>query len=921
MKRKYKLSCLLMLSCLSVYAQQDSVDIAKQQRLLNLGYGVTVSSDESSAAISEITSDEIMKSSAINPANTLYGKGLGLTVLQNGGTLWESNPSLSIRGANSTGNNGILVLVDGFERDLNWITKEEIENVQILKDAAATALYGLRGANGVMLVTTKTGSKKKMEISVNYEHQFNMLNRVPDFADGYTYASAMNEALKNDGLNPMYDQTQLEGIKSGNPHYGNVNWMDEVLKKNGSTDNVYVTLSGGGEVARYFSSIDYVDYSGHIKPKNVIDDYSSQHRYSKLNIRTNIDVDLTKTTQMFFKLNGMLAEHNRPGILTGDLMKVLYNTPSAAFPIKTPYGDWGGSDVWTQNPVAEVAAKGYGRSHQRLLFADMAIRQDLSMLLKGLSVDARIAYDNFSEYWDGYDIKYAYAVAKVPHPASSDDYNLKGQSTSVSFGSSLGVQWNRFNLWGRAHYNTAWGSHKLDATLAISREQTSLSGQHNTRNRINMLGHVHYVYDNRYIADLALSHNGSNQLAPSQRFGTFPALSAAWVVSNEAFLKDNSWIDLLKVRASWGLTGYDLMPAALMWNQKYGWANGYPLGAEYNGFAGLGEGRLPTQNLMYEKVAKGNLGIDLSLARSFDLTVELFKEKRTNMLVVPGDISGVLGAANAYKNMGEVDNKGIEIGANYHKTIRDFSFNLGGNFTFYRNEIIEMGEEYVPYEWMKKTGRSVGQIFGYEAIGYFKDEQDIANSPKQSMSTVKPGDIKFKDLNGDKIIDEFDRKPIGYSSTLPEIYYSFHIGAEYKGIGFDALVQGTGNYSAIASTPGLFRPLTGNSSISEYYYNNRWTPETPDAKYPRLSQGTNANNFNDNTVWLVDKSFLKLRHAEVYYKFSKGLLASTPLKSAKVYVRASDFILFDHVDVCDPEVMGTTFPVPSSIQLGFSIGF
>ena len=910
-----------MLSCLGLHAQQDSTATATQERVRNLGYGVTVKATESSAAISEITSDEIMKSSAINPLNTLYGKGLGLTVLQNGGTLWESSPTTVIRGMNSTRNNNVLILIDGFERDLRWITKEEIDNVQILKDAAATALYGLRGANGVMLVTTKTGSKKKMDITVNYEHQFNMLKRKPQFADGYTYALAMNEAMKNDGLAPAYDDTQLNGIKTGNPHYGNVNWMDEVLKDNGSTDNVYVTLSGGGDIARYFAAVDYVDYRGFLKPENVVDDYSSQHKYSKLNIRANIDVDLTKTTQMFFKMNGMLSEHNRPGILTGDLMKVLYNTPAAAFPIKTPYEDWGGSDVWTRNPVAEVAAKGYSRSHQRLLFADVTLKQDLSMLLKGLSVDVRVAYDNFSEYWDGYDIKYAYAVPKVPHPASSDDYNLKGESTSVSFGSSLGVQWYRFNLWGRANYSAAWGNHKLDATLAASREQTSLSGQHNTFNRINLLGHVHYVYAGKYIADLAFSHNGSNELAPSNRFGTFPALSAAWLASEESFLKDIAIIDLLKVRASWGLTGYDIAPEALLWNQKYGWANGYSLGGEYNGFSGLSEGRLPTRNLRYEKVSKMNLGIDLALAKSFDFTLELFREKRTDMLVTSGDISGVLGATNAYKNMGEVENKGIELGANYRKSIRDFSFNLGGNFTFNRNKIIEMGEEYVPYEWMERTGRSVGQLFGYEALGYFKDEQDILDSPRQTMSTVKPGDIKFRDLNGDKIIDEFDMKPIGYNSLVPEIYYSINIGAEYKGFGIDALVQGVGNYSDIASTASLFRPLTGNTNISQHYYDNRWTPETPNAKYPRLSQGTNANNFNNNTVWLTNKSFLKLRHAEVYYKLSKGLLASTPLKSAKVYVRASDFILFDHVDVCDPEVMGATFPVPSSIQLGFSIGF
>ena len=921
MKKVYNLSFALMLFCTSAYAQQDSTAIFKLDRHLNLGYGITVKAMESSAAISEITGEEIMKSGATNPLNALYGKGLGLTVLQKGGTIWENVPTTMIRGLNSTRDNSILVLIDGFERDLSMITKEEIANIQILKDAAATTLYGLRGANGVMLVTTKTGSKKKIDVDVNYEHHFNMLNRLPRFVDGYTYALAMNEALGNDGLSPMYNQIQLDKIRNNDPHYGNVNWMDEVLNKSGSTDNIYVTLSGGGKVARYFSSVDYLSYKGFIKPENIVKEYSSQHKYSKLSIRTNVDVDLTKSTLLSFKMSGMLSEHNRPNIFTNDMMALLYNTPAAAFPIKTPYGDWGGSNVWTKNPVAEVAAKGYARSHQRLLFADMAIKQDLSMFLKGLSLDVRIAYDNFCEYWDNYGMNYAYAVPTSTDPSSSDDYTLVGESTAASFSSSLGSQWSRFNLWGRINYANSWNEHKLDVTLAASREQTILNGQHNTRNRINLLGHAHYMYANKYIVDWAFSHNGSNLLAPSKRFGNFPAISAAWIVSNEEFFRGVDFCNYFKIRASWGLTGTDIMPEALMWNHKYGWANGYPLGGEYNDASGLGENRLPTINLSYEKVAKGNLGLDMSFAKSLDVTVEFFKEKRTDMLVIPGNISSALGATNAYQNMGEIVNRGVELGTNYYAEISNLRFNLGANFTFSRNKIIEMGEEYVPYEWMKATGNPVGQIFGYEAIGFFKDEQDIANSPKQNMSSVKPGDIKFKDLNGDYIIDEFDQKAIGYSSLIPEIYYSINLGLEYKGFGVDALVQGTGNYSGIASASSLFRPLTNNTSISEYYYNNRWTPGTPNAKFPRLSQGTNANNFNDNTLWLTNRSFLKLRHAELYYKFSKSLLASTSLKSLKFYIRASDFILFDHVDVCDPEAMDITHPIPSSVQIGFSIGF
>lgn len=921
MRNIYKLSCLLLLSSLNAYAQEDSAFVKKEERQLNLGYGVTVKASESSAAISEITGEELMKSAATNPLNALFGKGLGLTVLQAGGTIWENTPTTMIRGVNTTGSNSILVIVDGFERDLGSITKEEIESVQILKDAAATALYGLRGANGVMVVTTKTGTRKKIDISVNYEHHFNMLHGLPKMADGYTYALAMNEALINDGLGARYDETQLNGIKNGDPRYGNVDWMDEILKKSGSIDNVFVTLSGGGKYVRYFSSVDYLKSKGFMKPDNIEGDYSSQHKYSKLNVRTNVDVDLTSSTQLFFKMNGMLSEHNRPGIGAGDLMGLIYTTPSAAFPVKTPEGEWGGSDMWTRNPVAEVAAKGYARSHSRQLFADATIRQDLGMLLKGLSVDVRIGYDNFCEYWDNYPMSYAYAVANVAHPSSADDYTLRGQNKTDNFNSSVGGQKSRLNLWGRVNYNNMWGKHGVNLTLAASREQTVWSGQNNTRNQINLVGHVHYVYDGKYIADVAFSRNGSNALPPSHRFGNFPAVSTAWVISNEDFLKDVSFIDLLKVRASWGLTGSDVAPESLLWNRKYGWANGYILGGEFGSFSGLGEGRLPTMDMTYEKVSKANIGVDLSFAKALDVTVEFFKEKRSDMFITPGNISSVMGAANAYKNLGKVENKGLEAGINYHKQIRNLNFHVGGNFSFNRSKVIEMGEEYQPYEWMRTTGQTVGQIMGYEAIGFFKDEQDIKNSPVQMFGEVKPGDIKFRDLNGDKIIDERDKKAIGYSSVAPEIYYSLNLGVEYKGFGIDALIQGVGNYSDIASTAGLFRPLSNNTSLTQYYYENRWTPQNQQAKYPRLSQGANANNFTNNTVWLTDKSYLKLRHAELYYKFSKKLLATTPLHSVKLYVRASDFTLFDHVDICDPEAMGNALPIPSSVQLGFSIGF
>ncbi len=906
-----------------VDADMITVVIGKADEIINMGMDVTVPGSESTAAVSMITGDDIMKSSASNPWNALPGLGLGLTVLKTGGAHAASgNPEAYIRGMGSLRNNNLLVIVDGFERNLGALTKEEIENIQVLKDGPATSLYGLKGANGVLLVTTKTGKYNAFELDINYDHSFNYIGRLPKMADGYTYANAMNEALKNDGLDPMYDAMQLEGINSHNPFYGNVNWQDEVLRKNGSTDNVSLVLRGGSKEAKYFAVLDVVNDNGFVGVDNIVKDYSSQYKNSKLNVRTNIDVKLTSTTDFAFKLVGNLSEYNRPTPMAGDLIAMLYNTPAAAFPVKTPYGDWGGSDIWKVNPEAETAARGYSRILSRTLFMDMTINQRLDMVVKGLSVDGRLAYDNFTEYWDNYRMNYSIAIPTVSHPSSETDYKKEGEySEDITFSRDFNApQWRRFNVQGRANFNRIWNQHSLDATAGVASEYYIYDGKDHTFKRVNIFTHAHYGFMQKYFADFALSVNGTDLLPPGHHYGAFPSLSAAWLISKESFMSDLTFVDLLKLRASWGLSGSDLTPEANMWMQKYGWTYGYPLGGNYESVSGLSEARLPTKNMTYEKASKWNVGLDISLFNFLDINLEAFKEKRTDILVIPQNLSTVLGASMPYENMGKVDNKGIEIGLNVHKTVGDWTFNGGGNYTFTRNKIIEMGEEYKPYEWMKQTGHPVGQIFGYEAIGFFKDADDIAANPVQMMGSVAPGDIKFKDMNGDEIIDAFDQKAIG-NSTIPEIYYSFNLGVEYKGIGIDALFQGTGNYSALLNTPSVFRPLTDYVSISQHYYDNRWTPENQNARYPRLSTGKNENNYSNNTIWIADRSYLKLRHAELYYNFSKKLLSKLPIEKAKIYVRATDFTMYDHIDVMDPEVLRASFPVPTSINIGFSLKF
>jgi len=332
---------------------------------------------------------------------------------------------------------------------------------------------------------------------------------------------------------------------------------------------------------------------------------------------------------------------------------------------------------------------------------------------------------------------------------------------------------------------------------------------------------------------------------------------------------------------------------------------------------------LASENTTHERAYKYNVGIDATLFKGLNLTIEGYYQRRSNLWVSSGGkYSSVLGFTAPYENGGIVDSWGSEIGADWINKIGDFTFNIGGNFTLAKNKIIDELEEPKLYENLKQTGHPLKQTYGLQAIGFFKDQTDIDDSPKQLFSDVKPGDIKYKDINNDGKIDENDKIAIGHSTTAPEIYYSLHLGAEWKGFGFDAMFQGTGRYSAVLNTQSIYWPLINNTNISQYYYENRWTEKNQDAKYPRLTSQSNKNNFQTNTVWLEDRSFLKLRQVELYYKLSQTLLKRTKIMSnAKLYVRGVDLLCFDHIKIADPESYGDTNPLTRSVVVGLTIGF
>lgn len=918
----------------------NNIVLDKTTFAVQMGNGIIQSKKESTASVGLITSDDIMKSSSMLLGNALYGRGLGLTTLQNPGFPWGDNPSFFVRGRNTITTNSPLVLVDGIERPLNSVVREEVETITILKDAPSLALYGLRGSSGVILITTKEGIFNGSQIDVSYDHGFVTAKELPKMVDGPTYSKAVNEAQTLDGASMLrFNDAELKAFENGQfpNYYPNVNWLDQIFG-NKAYQNIYnITMRGGGQKVRYATVVNLQNYTGMINPTNTLEGKSSQLMSSKLNVRTNLDINLSKTTNFKIKVLGSLLEYNRSGTSETDFIPLAYNTPAIAMPIKTTNNEWGGSDTWKKNPVAEVAARGYGKSNARTLYADWTLKQDMNKLLKGLSAEARFAFDSYAQYWEQVSQTYRYerntmkfdlAVTKPDSLAvlpNSYVATIFGQNSIPTYSTQVSSQWRRLNAFGKINYNRIFENSKLDANLILQHDQYVQTGQHQTYNRQSIAAYLHYAIKDKYFVDGSFSMSGSNRLQPGHKFGYLPAIGASWIVSDENFMKGIKAIDYLKIRASHGLTGSDYVTEVNLWEQTFGGGGSYYFGQDISkSVSGLAEQRTATELLKPEISTKSNVAMELRMLKGLELTVDLFYEKNSNILVSSeGGISSIIGVGNAYENAGIVSNKGIELALSYDKKVGDFYYNVGANFTYYKNKIINRNEEFRQYDYLKRTGRPIGQIFGYQAIGFFADQTDIANSPTQMFSNVMPGDIKFKDQNGDKVINSYDQVALGYNTDCPEIYYSFYLNVEYKGFGLDAMFQGVGNYTSYLNTNSIFWGLRNSYyNISQHLYDNRWTPENQNSLYPRLTTLENANNYNTNTVWLADASYLKLRNCEIYYRHKMNKYGITGIKT---FVRGNDLLTLANFKIVDLETYSKSsngaYPNSSSINVGMTVSF
>ena len=904
---------------------------------IDVGANVNFSREQSTSAVSVITSESTNKRSAKNIGNSILGQGSGLISLQNSGNYAGINPTFYIRGMQSLDGNTPLFVVDGIERDIQYISAEEVESVSVLKDAAATALYGYKGANGVVLITTKRGKFNSKEIKVNLDHAINFMAHKPKFVDAQTYAKAMNEAYANDGFeNPRYTQEEVDAFGSGKyPYlYPNVNWVDETFRNHSVTNMLNASFTGGGEKFKYYALLDLQYDNGFVKNPDTHEGYSTNNKYVKGNLRMNMDMILSKNTTMKVNLLGVLAESNAPGS-SANLWDMVYSLPSAAFAVKGEDGKWGGNSTWagTVNPVAQSQDAGYSRNHNRGIYTDLTIRQELPAVLKGLAVQGRIAYDHFSNIYENYSKTYVYGSPTVADWLNGEPQLGKaftgGSESDLGASISTNSFSRRFHIDASADYQNTFGAHSIYSQLKYDYEFSDEFAINSTLYRQNISWYTHYGLLDRYFLDLALVESGSNRLAPGSKWALSPTVSAAWVLSKENFMKNLNWVDFLKLRASYGIIQTDILPESgwMYYMQQYQTTGGtYPFNSGFQSdFGRTYLDAIATSGLTREKAAKFNAGVDATLFGGLDFSFDGFYQRRSNIWVsTAGKYSSELGVDAPYEGDGIVDSWGWEASLDYNKQIGDVKFNIGANIDYYRSQIKEQDEAPKLYPNLVSTGHRVSQLFGYKAIGFFKDQADIdASKPQLLGSTPRPGDIKYEDVNGDGQIDTNDKTAIGYSTVAPEIYYNIHLGVEWKGLGVDAMFQGTGRYTGVLSTKSMYKPLVGNTTISQYYYDNRWTPETAStAKFPALSSTSNANNYNTNTLWMFDRSFFKLRNIEVYYNFPKAMLAKTKLlNAAKLYVRGVDLFSFDHLDESDPEVFGATNPLNRSIVAGLSVTF
>ena len=909
---------------LAVSAQVTLSDKVSQK--VDLGYGVEQSEFLTTAATTTITAEELRRTSAISLADALYGKIPGLNAYQNTGFKGEEGrgASFNIRGIQTTGEKDILILVDGVERPIDRLTVEEVESVTVLKDAAAVALYGHEAVNGVLLVKTKHGSKDgKYHFKVGASHKIQFDPQMADMVSAYDYANALNRARLNDGAAPAYTEAELQKFQDGSDPlvYPNVNWKDEVFKNTAHESNAFLSFYGGTDKVQYYTHLDYTDARGLYKNPDQ-GDFNSQLKYSKANIRANVDFEVSKTTRVTANILGILMETNGvPNVNSSDAWWHLYKVPALAFPIRTAGGVWGGSQTYGNfNLLAKSQGAGFMKTHQRQIWANLTLEQDLDAITKGLKFYVGASYDNSSNTIETRSKGYQYGWNYYDGSGTMQETVMGTIEDKLIFNHWVDTQWRiaTFNA-GFKYALQLNNGDNIGANANYNMKSEIRDGQSNTWYRANWQLALHYDHANRFMADVVLAANGSNRSYPA-KWAFSPTAGLGYIYANNP----DGILNYGKVRLSGGIQHTDYVPQAGLWLAAWNSGHGnFWFGSNFQSSWGAFLTQFPTDDFVQEAAYKANLGTDLRLFNALDFSLDVFYQQRRNILVSAGSLnSAVVGIQSSYDDKGRVASYGAELGLRYAKTFANgLNLNAGASLSMVKSKILEWIET-PAYPNLSVIDDPADAERGLIALGFFQSQEEIDQSPVQQFGQVKVGDIKYKDVNEDGVINQNDYVSQDYGNSIPALNYAFNLGAEFKGFGINAYFQGAGHQvKNLRYVDGVWGALSDNRNLSQEYYDNCFDIAGANALYPRLSTENVANNVQNSTIWYRNISWLKLRDCEIYYKLPASVVEPLKITGAKIFVQGQNLLSFDNIDAMDAENLNTGYPVMKSVNIGLNVTF
>ena len=915
-------------------------------------------------AITNVDVDVLKANPSGSMANALAGNVPGILAMQTSGKP-GSVSEFWIRGISTFGaSNSALVLVDGFERSLDEINVEDVESFSVLKDASATAIYGSKGANGVVLITTKHGKAGKINISAKAETFYNMLTQVPDFVDGYTYASMANEAKITRNLEPLYKADELEIFRLGlDPDlYPNVNWIDELLRKGSWSTRATLSMNGGGNTARYYVSGSYLDQQGMYKVDKALKDYNTNANFRRWNYRMNVDIDITKSTLLKVGVSGSLQKANDSGVGSDAIWTALmgYNAIMVPKLYSNGYVPAYGNDNGDRfNPWVQATMTGYRENWKNNIQTNVTLEQKLDFITKGLRFVGRFGYDTENNNWiNRRKWPEQWKAKRFRATDGTLDYDRVAEERKMFQESGSDGLRNEF-FEAELHYSRGFKHHHLGGTLKYnqsSKIKTVGLGddlkQGIARRNQGLAGRFTYNWNYRYFIDFNFGYTGSENFAAGHRFGFFPAISGAWNIAQESLIKKHlKWMNMFKIRYSYGKVGndnlgntrfpylYDIETMTKKDGDKTVDTGGYNFG-DYTFdryYGGMRYSSLSSPNVTWEIATKHDLGIDFSFFNDkLSGSVDYFNEKREGIYMLREYLPGIVGLeSNPSANVGKVTSEGFDGHFTFRQKLGAVGLTIRSNITYSKNEIVDRDEENNYYWYKMQKGHRVNQARGLISLGLFKDYDDIRNSPVQDFDGYKvmPGDIKYKDVNGDGKIDGNDQVAIG-ATTKPNLIYGFGIAANWKGLDVNLHFQGAGKstYFIDGSTVHMFKLGDGwGNVLSEMANSNRWisadisgdpATENPNAEYPRLSYGPNSNNYQQSTYWLRNGSYLRLKTVEVGYTLPTQLVNKVHFNTVRIFFVGTNLLTWSAFKLWDPE-MGSTdgkrYPLSKNLSLGISV--